>query len=80
MRTIFINTILCFFILIIGVTLSSSVSLDHDDHAATHMDWVDLDNYAPSHQLDVRAAKSRFWKRAPYRHFWKRSASMANNE
>ncbi|CAF1099672.1 unnamed protein product [Adineta ricciae] len=80
MRTIFFNAILCFFIVIIGVTLSSSVTLDQEDRVPTHMDWIDLDSYVPAHQLDARAAKSRFWKRAPHRHFWKRSASMINND
>ncbi len=80
MRTSLINTILCFLIVIIGVTLSTSASLDNDDHAAINMDWADLDNYDAIHQLDARAAKSRFWKRAPHRHFWKRSISMKNND
>ncbi|CAF1067759.1 unnamed protein product [Adineta steineri] len=76
MRTTLINTILCFFIVMIGITLSSSMSVDNDEHiAASNMDWSDGDNYYPSHQLDLRAAKSRFWKRAPNRHFWKRSIS-----
>jgi hypothetical protein len=80
MRTNLINTILCCFIVIIGVALSASVSLDQDDHAAASMDWTDFDRYGPAHQLDARAAKSRFWKRAPHRHFWKRSVAMTNND
>jgi hypothetical protein len=73
MRTTLINTILCFFIVIIGVTLSSSASSDNEDHVAANIDWIYADTYYPVHQLDVRAAKSRFWKRAQHRKFWKRS-------
>ncbi len=74
MRTIFISTILCLFIVIIGITLSSSASIDNDDYAAAaNIDWIDFDTLYPAHQLDARAAKSRFWKRAPHRKFWKRS-------
>jgi len=83
MRTTMINLILCFSIVIIGITFSSSTSLDNDDYAAASIDWIDFDNYFPPHQLDARAAKSRFWKRAAHRKFWKRSISetpMNNND
>jgi hypothetical protein len=73
MRTAFINTILCFFIVIIGITYSSSASFDNDDYAAANVDWMNFDTAFPSHHLDARAAKSRFWKRVPARKFWKRS-------
>jgi hypothetical protein len=71
MRTTFINTILCLFIVLIGI------ALDSDDNVAANFDWNDFDYY-PSHLLNARAAKSRFWKRAPARKFWKRSA-MTND-
>ncbi len=73
MRTLLINTILCLFIVIIGITVSSSASIDNDDYAAANNDWIDFDTVYPVHQLDARAAKSRFWKRVPHRKFWKRS-------
>jgi len=81
MRMTLINTILCLFIALIGITLSSSFSLDNDDYAAVNNDWNDVDNYYPAHFLNARAAKSRFWKRAPPRKFWKRSLfeSAVNN-
>jgi len=79
MRTVFINTFLCVLIVIIGITLSSSASIDSDDYAAAaNSDWMDFDTLYPVHQLDARAAKSRFWKRVPHRKFWKRSTS--NND
>jgi hypothetical protein len=73
MRTVFISTILCVLIVIIGITVSSSASIDNDDYAAANSDWIDFDTLYPVHQLDARAAKSRFWKRMPHRKFWKRS-------
>jgi len=73
MRIALINTILCFFLVIIGITFSSSASIDNDDYPAANIDWVDFDTIYPVHQLDARAAKSRFWKRVPPRRFWKRS-------
>jgi hypothetical protein len=81
MRMTFISTILCLFIVLIGIALASS-SMDNDDNVAANFDWNDFDSYYPSHLLDVRAAKSRFWKRVPHRKFWKRSlfeSSMNNN-
>jgi hypothetical protein len=83
MRSTLINTILCFFIVLLGITLSSSASIDNDDYAAANIDWMDFDTYYPGHQLEARAAKSRFWKRAPNRKFWKRSlvqSAMTNND
>jgi hypothetical protein len=77
MRIALINTILCFFIVIIGITLSSSASIDNDDYAASNIDWADVDTF---HQLDARAAKSRFWKRVPPRRFWKRSTDNNINQ
>ncbi len=56
-----------------GIALSSSSSMDNDDNAAASIDWNDFDSYYPTHLLNVRAAKSRFWKRVPARKFWKRS-------
>lgn len=81
MRMTFMNTILCLFIVLIGIALSSSSSVDNDDYLAANLDWNDLDTYYPAHLLNARAAKSRFWKRAPARKFWKRSAveSAINN-
>lgn len=73
MRMTFINTILCLFIVVIGIAFSSSSAIENDDVAA-NIDWNDLDSYYPTHFLSARAAKSRFWKRAPARKFWKRSA------
>jgi len=69
----FINTILCLFIVLIGIAISSSSSIDNDDNVAANLEWNDLDSYYPNHFLNARAAKSRFWKRAPHRKFWKRS-------
>ncbi|CAF1519534.1 unnamed protein product [Adineta ricciae] len=43
-----------------------------------NLDWEDTDSYYPAHILSARAAKSRFWKRAPQRKFWKRSALNDN--
>jgi hypothetical protein len=74
MRMPLINTILCLFIVIIGIALASSSSIDNDDNVAANVDWNDFDNFYPAHYLSGRAAKSRFWKRAPARKFWKRSA------
>jgi len=78
-----INTILCLFIVLIGIALSSSSSIDNDDNAAANLEWNDFDSYYPAHFLNARAAKSRFWKRAPHRKFWKRSlveSTMNNND
>jgi hypothetical protein len=82
MRMTFINTVLCLFIVFIGIALSSSSSVDTDDYAAALTDWSDFDSYYSPH-LSARAAKSRFWKRAPPRRFWKRSVlepAMNNND
>lgn len=82
MRLTLINTILCLFIVVIGIALSSSSSFDTDDYASANLDWNDLDSYYPAHALNARAVKSRFWKRAPHRKFWKRSVvetAMNNN-
>jgi hypothetical protein len=73
MRMTFINTILCLFIVIISIALSSSSAIENDDDVAANLDWDDFGNYYPAHLFNVRAAKSRFWKRAPHRKFWKRS-------
>lgn len=74
MRAILITTIVTVLILLLGLTLSTSVSMDNEDYiAAVNNDWLDWDRAFPAHQLDVRAAKSRFWKRTPHRKFWKRS-------
>ena len=75
MRTVLINTILFLLIVILGITVSSAASIDNEEYAAANSDWMDFDTLYPVHQLDARAAKSRFWKRAPHRKFWKRSAS-----
>lgn len=82
MRLTFINTILCLFIVVMGIALSTSSSVENDDNLAMNMDWNDFENFYPAHFLNARAAKSRFWKRAPRRHFWKRSldqSAMAND-
>lgn len=78
MRMTFLNTIFCFFIVLIGIAISSSSSIDNDDNIAANLDWHDFDAYYPTHYLNARAAKSRFWKRAPARKFWKRS--VTNND
>jgi len=78
MRTTYINAILCVFIVLLGLTLSASLTTDNDDYAAiqaassANIDWSNFDDV---HQFEDRAAKSRFWKRAPHRKFWKRSIS-----
>jgi hypothetical protein len=81
MRLTLINTILCLFIVVVGIALSSSSSMDADDNSPANIDWSDLDTYYPVHALNARATKSRFWKRAPHRKFWKRSIleSAADN-
>ena len=82
MRIILINTILCLFIVLIGIAYSSSSSIDDDDFATGNIDWNYFDNHSPIHLLNGREYKSRFWKRVPYRKFWKRSSSasaMNNN-
>jgi hypothetical protein len=80
MRQTSINTMLFFVIvIIIGITLSSSATSDNDDYAAAaNIDGIDFDTFSPVHQLDARAAKSRFWKRARHHKFWKRSISDQN--
>ena len=78
MRLTFINTILCLFLVVIGITLSMSSSIETDDNLASNINWNDFDDFYPAHFLNARAVKSRFWKRAPHRHFWKRSVS--NND
>jgi hypothetical protein len=79
MRMTLSNTILCLLIVLFGIAFSSSSAIDHDDYAAANVDWNDFDSYYPSHLLNARAAKSRFWKRGQLRKFWKRSA-MNNND
>ncbi|CAF2151709.1 unnamed protein product [Rotaria magnacalcarata] len=74
MRMISINFILCLLIVLIGIAVSSSSSTDNDE-SAPPADWNYFDAYYPYHLLKARAAKSRFWKRAPHRKFWKRSLS-----
>lgn len=78
MRMTCINTILCLFIALIGIALSSSSAIESDDNLAANIDWNDLDSYYPTHFLNARAAKSRFWKRAPARKFWKRSVTNSD--
>ncbi|CAF1486258.1 unnamed protein product [Adineta ricciae] len=79
MRTTFINAILFLFIAFVGMALSASSSADIDGLTAVgNLDWEDTDSYYPAHILSARAAKSRFWKRAPQRKFWKRSALNDN--
>jgi hypothetical protein len=73
MRMTLSNTILFLFIVLIGIALSSSSAIDNDDNVAANIEWNDFDSYYPVHFLNARAAKSRFWKRAPVRKFWKRS-------
>lgn len=75
MRTTLINTILCLLIVVIGMTLSASVPSDHEEYPAVNGDWLNVDLDEVAHQLDARAAKSRFWKRTPPRRFWKRASS-----
>lgn len=79
MHTTLINTLLCVFIVIIGITYSSTSSIGNDDYAPADIDGIDLDMNYPGHELDIRAMKSRFWKRAPQRKFWKRSAMDNEN-
>ena len=74
MRPTLINTILCLLIVLLGMTLSSSVPSVHDEYPAVNADWLKVDLDEAAHQLDVRAAKSRFWKRTPPRRFWKRAS------
>lgn len=78
MRMPILNTIFCLFIVLFGVALSSSSSADTADNAANNYDWNDFDGFYPTHFLNARAAKSRFWKRAPQRKFWKRSVEDQN--
>ena len=73
MRLTFINTILSLFIVVILIAFSSSTTTENDDDVAANIDWDAFGNYYPAHLFNVRAAKSRFWKRAPQRKFWKRS-------
>lgn len=74
MRAILITTIGTILILLFGLTLSTNVAMDNEDYvAAINNDWLDWERAFPAHQLDVRAGKSRFWKRTPHRKFWKRS-------
>lgn len=83
MRMILVNIIICVFIVLLGIAFSSSSSIDSDDLAAANLDWNYYDSYYPAHLLKARAAKSRFWKRTPYRKFWKRSlldSDMNNND
>ena len=78
MRLTLINTLLCLFIALVGIALSSSSSIDADEYAAANLDWNDLDNYDAVRLLNARAVNSRFWKRAPQRKFWKRSVEESN--
>ena len=73
MRLSLINSLFCLFVAFLAIALSSSSTLENDDYVLGNIDWNDFDGYYPEHALNVRAAKSRFWKRAPRRHFWKRS-------
>jgi hypothetical protein len=73
MRMIFINTILCLLIVVISIAFSSSSTIENDDNLDANLDSDDFGNYYPIHLFNTRAAKSRFWKRAPHRKFWKRS-------
>ncbi len=81
MNTTLVSTFLCVLIVIIGITYSSTSSVVSDDLIPVDIDDIDFDMNYPGHDLDVRAAKSRFWKRAPQRKFWKRSTfeSSLNN-
>ena len=67
------NTTLCILIVVIGIEFSLSISTNNDDSIPTNIRWIDSDTYCPIHQLQTRRAKSRFWKRVPYRKFGKRS-------
>ena len=80
MRLSFINSLFCLFLAFLAIALSSSATLENDDYVLGNLDWNDFDGYYPAHALNVRAAKSRFWKRAPRRHFWKRSVVEENRE
>lgn len=73
MHSTLMNTLLCCFIVFLGITLLSTAALDNDEYSLADMDWMDYNNYYPYHEFDERGIKSRFWKRAPRRHFWKRS-------
>ena len=77
MRAKLFNTILCIFIFVIGIQFSLSISTNNDDYIPTNIGWIDLDGYYPIHQHHTRLAKSRFWKRVPYRKFWKRSFTQS---
>lgn len=82
MRMVSMNILLCLLIVLIGIAVSSSASIDADENTAP-VDWNYFDTYYPYHLLKARAAKSRFWKRAPHRKFWKRSvfeSAMNNND
>ena len=80
MRLSLINSLFCLLLAFLAIALSSSSTLENDDYVLGNIDWNDFDGYYPVHGLNVRAAKSRFWKRAPRRHFWKRSITEENME
>lgn len=83
MHATLMNSLLCFFIVFLGITFLSGASIDNDEYSLADTDWMDYNNFYPVHEFDDRAVKSRFWKRAPHRHFWKRSivepSSMQND-
>lgn len=74
----YLNTIFCLLIVLFGIAFSSTSSIDNDDNVVSNLEWNDLDAYYPTHFMNVRAAKSKFWKRAPHRKFWKRSVPEQN--
>ncbi|CAF1441276.1 unnamed protein product [Rotaria sordida] len=83
MHTTLMNTFLCFFIVIISITFLSSALLENDEYSLADNDWMDFNSYYPTYKFDTRAVNSRFWKRLPQRHFWKRSlieSTMNNND
>ncbi|CAF1237040.1 unnamed protein product [Rotaria sordida] len=83
MHTTLMNTFLCFFIVIISITFLSSALLENDEYSLADNDWMDFNSYYPTYKFDTRAVNSRFWKRLPQRHFWKRSlieSKMNNND
>ncbi|CAF2526455.1 unnamed protein product [Rotaria sp. Silwood2] len=83
MHSTLMNTCLWFFIVIISITFLSTASLENDEYALADSDWLDFDTYYPAYKFDTRAINSRFWKRLPQRHFWKRSvveSAMKNND
>ncbi|CAF3536796.1 unnamed protein product [Rotaria sp. Silwood1] len=55
------------------MTIISTASLENDEYSLANNDWINMDTYYPTYEFDTRAINSRFWKRLPHRHFWKRS-------